>query len=151
MTDTLRALFVTAVASGAGFAWLALRTSRLERQGPERLVGELRLAQVAALLLAFVAGAYLGFAASASTAEAAGLDVALALVFFVAAAVAPTRDPGEALVVLALAFGAHAVVDILHRPGALPVGVVPQWYLVGCAVYNVALGALCYLPLLRRG
>jgi hypothetical protein len=31
------------------------------------------------------------------------------------------------------------------------VGVVPQWYLVGCAVYNVALGALCYLPLLRRG
>ena len=55
------------------------------------------------------------------------------------------------LIVLALAFGAHAVVDILHRPGALPVGVVPQWYLVGCAVYNVALGALCYLPLLRRG
>jgi|TARA_B100000315_G_scaffold196719_1_gene187890 hypothetical protein len=150
VTDALRALLVTAVASGAGFAWLALRTSRLDRQGPERLVAELRLAQIAALLLAFVAGAYVGFAASASGAEAAGLDVALALGFFVVAAVAPTRDPGEALVVLALAFVAHAVADILHRPGALPVGVVPQWYLVGCAVYNVALGALCYLPLLRR-
>jgi hypothetical protein len=26
----------------------------------------------------------------------------------------------------------------------------PRWYLVGCAVYDVGLAALCYVPLLKR-
>lgn len=150
MSDVLQALLVTAVASGAGFVWLSLRTLQLDTNAPSRLIAELRLAQIGALLLAFVAGSYVGFAGVASTAAGGGLDIALALGFFVVAASAPTRDPREALIILAIAFVAHAVVDILHRPGALSVGIVPQWYLIGCAVYNIAIGALCYLPVLRR-
>lgn len=150
MSDVLQALLVTAVASGAGFVWLSLRTLQLDTNAPNRLIAELRLAQIGALLLAFVAGSYIGFAGVASTAAGGGLDIALALGFFVVAASAPTRDPREALIILATAFVAHAVVDILHRPGALSVGIVPQWYLIGCAVYNIAIGALCYLPVLRR-
>ncbi len=150
MSDVLQALLVTAVASGAGFVWLSLRTLQLDTNAPSRLIAELRLAQIGALLLAFVAGSYIGFAGVASTAAGGGLDIALALGFFVVAASAPTRDPREALIILAIAFVAHAVVDILHRPGALSVGIVPQWYLIGCAVYNIAIGALCYLPVLRR-
>ena len=150
MSDVLQALLVTAVASGAGFVWLSLRTLQLDANAPNRLIAELRLAQIGALLLAFVAGAYIGFAGVANTNAGGGLDIALALGFFVVAASAPTRDPREALIILATAFVAHAVVDILHRPGALSVGIVPQWYLIGCAVYNIAIGALCYLPVLRR-
>jgi hypothetical protein len=138
------------MASGAGFVWLSLRTLQLDANTPNRLIAELRLAQIGALLLAFVAGAYIGFAGVANTNAGGGLDIALALGFFVVAASAPTRDPREALIILAIAFVAHAVVDILHRPGALSVGIVPQWYLIGCAVYNIAIGALCYLPVLRR-
>ena len=44
---------------------------------------------------------------------------------------------------------AHAVLDVAHRPGALP-GIAPRWYLVGCAIYDVYIGALCYLPILKR-
>ena len=155
MSDVLQALLVTAVASGAGFVWLSLRTLQLDTNAPSRLIAELRLAQIGALLrrqntLGVARGSYIGFAGVASTAAGGGLDIALALGFFVVAASAPTRDPREALIILAIAFVAHAVVDILHRPGALSVGIVPQWYLIGCAVYNIAIGALCYLPVLRR-
>ena len=149
MTDALRALLVAALASGAGVTWLSWRAAREDAASPQRLVNELRLAQVAAVLLAFVAGAYLGFAGAAES-SSSGLDVAVAIGFFVVAAVAPTRDPPEALTILAIAFAGHALVDVLHRPGALPVGAAPQWYLFGCAVHGVLIGALCYLPLLRR-
>jgi len=150
VSDVLLALLVTAVTSGAGFVWLSLRTLQLDTNAPNRLIAELRLAQTGALLLAFVAGAYIGFAGVANATAGGGLDIALALGFFVVAASAQTRDPREALIILAIAFVAHAIVDILHRPGALSVGIVPQWYLIGCAVYNIAIGALCYLPVLRR-
>ena len=56
----------------------------------------------------------------------------------------------QALTLLALGFGAHAIVDIAHRPGVLPDGIAPQWYTVGCAIYDVIIGALCYIPILRR-
>lgn len=60
------------------------------------------------------------------------------------------RDPRQALTMLALTLAAHALVDVAHRPGLLPDGVAPRWYLVGCAVYDVYIGALCYLPILGR-
>ena len=150
MSEALRALILTAAASGAVLAWLSIRTARTAPTSPQRLVAELRLAQLAAVTLVFVAGAYLGFAAGAEYQAGTGLDVALALGFFIVGALAPSRDPREALMVLGLAFAGHAVVDILHRPGALPVGVAPDWYLIGCAVFNVAVGGLCYLPMLKR-
>ena len=117
---------------------------------PDRLVAELRLAQVAALMLAACAAAYLGFAATHEHVPGAGLDVALALGFGLVAASTIVRDPRQALTMVALAFAAHAVLDVAHRPGVLPEGVVPRWYSVGCAIFNVYIGAVAYWPMLRR-
>jgi hypothetical protein len=64
MSEGLRTLLVAAVAFGAGFSYQSLRTAAIPTSSPERLIAELRLAQIAALLLALSAGAYLGFAAT---------------------------------------------------------------------------------------
>ena len=114
---------------------------------PDRLVAELRLAQIAALLLALSAGAYVGLAVAHEAQPGVGFDVALAVGFFVVAAATLVRDPRQALTMLALAFAAHAVLDVAHRPGlALPDGMAPRWYSIGCAVYDVYIGALVLLP-----
>ena len=149
MTEGLRTVAVAFFGLGAGFMWYAIRTSLVPPASPDRLVAELRLAQFAALLLSLVAGAYVGFAVANETVVGVGLDVALAIGFLVVAAATLVRDPRQALTILALAFAAHAVLDIAHRPGALP-EIAPRWYLIGCAVYDVFIGALCYLPILRR-
>ena len=65
-------------------------------------------------------------------------------------AIAPTRDPREALTILMLAFAAHALVDIMHRPYGFPIEIAPACYLIGCAVFNLFVGVLCYIPMLRR-
>jgi hypothetical protein len=151
VTEGFRTVLVGFVAVGAGFTWLAARTATIGATSPERLVAELRLAQVAALLLALSAGAYVGLAVVHEAQRGVGFDVALALGFFVVAAVTLVEDPRRALTMLALAFAAHAVLDIAHRPGwVLPEGIAPRWYSLGCAVYDVYIGALCYLPILRR-
>lgn len=142
-----------AVAFGAlllGIAWQSVRTARIPTSSPERLVSELRLAQLTALLLVLSAGAYIGFAVAAEAQPGVGMDIALALGFFIVAAATMIRDPRQALTLLALAFAAHAVLDVAHRPGWLPAGIAPRWYAVGCAVYDLLIGALCYFPILKR-
>lgn len=141
---------VALAALGAGLTWQAVRTALVPVSSPERLVSELRLAQVAALLLVLSAGAYIGFAVANETQPGVGFDVALAIGFLVVAAWTLVRDPRQALTVLALAFAAHAILDVAHQPGWLPAGIAPRWYAIACAVYDVYLGALCYLPILRR-
>ena len=138
-------------ALAAGFTWLSLRTASIPTNSPERLISELRLAQLAALLLALTAGAYIGIAVTHEARLGVGLDIALAIGFLVAAAVTLVRDPRQALTILALAFAAHALVDVAHRPGLLPEGLAPRWYAIGCAVFDLFISALCYFPLLRRG
>lgn len=151
MTEGFRTVLVGFVAIAAGFTWQSLRTAIVPVSSPERLVAELRLGQVAALLLALTAGAYVGFAVVHETQPGVGFDVALAIGFFVVAAVTLVRDPRQALTMLALAFAAHAMLDIAHRPGwLLPEGIAPRWFSLGCAVYDVYIGTLCYLPILRR-
>lgn len=149
MTEGLRTLAVAFFGLGAGFAWYAVRSSLVPPSSPDRLVAELRLAQFGALLLALTAGAYIGFAISHETVAGVGLDIAFAVGFLVVGASTLVRDPRQALTILALAFAAHAVLDVAHRPGGLP-EIAPRWYLIGCAVYDVFIGALCYLPILRR-
>lgn len=150
MSEGLRTLLVAAVAFGVGFSLQSIRTAAIPVASPERLVAELRLAQIAALLLALSAGAYLGFAAANETRTGVGLDIALSAGFFVLAAYTVTLDPRQALTLLALGFAAHAIVNIAHRPDVLPDGIAPRWYTVGCATYDVIIGALCYFPILRR-
>jgi hypothetical protein len=150
LTEAFRTVVVAFVALGIGLTWLSVRTALIPISSPERLVSELRLAQIAALLLVMSAGAYIGFAVTHEAQPGVGFDVALAIGFLVVAASTLVRDPRHALTILALAFAAHAILDIAHRPGWLPDGIAPRWYAVGCAVYDVCLGALCYFPILRR-
>ena len=150
MTEGLRTLAVAAIALAAGFSLQSLRTAAIPVSSPERLVAELRLSQVAALMLVLIAGAYLGFAAVYETHPGVGFDITFAAGFFVLAGYTLTCDPRQALTLLALGFGAHAILDIAHRPGVLPAGIVPPWYTVGGATLDLVLGALCYLPILRR-
>jgi hypothetical protein len=150
MSEALRTFLVAAVALGAGFSLQSLRTAAIPVASPDRLVAELRLAQIGALVLTLVAGAYLGFAAAHEARVGVGLDIAFAAGFFVLAAYTLTCDPRQALTLLALGFAGHAILDIAHRPGVLPDGLAPQWYTVGCATFDVLIGALCYFPILKR-
>lgn len=150
MTETFRTVMIAAVALAAGLTWQSVRTAAIPIASPDRLVAELRLAQIAALLLALTAGAYIGFAAAHDGRAAGALDVTMAVGFFLVAATTLVRDPRAALTILAIAFAAHAVIDAGLRPGGLRAGIVPEWYAVGCATFNVCIGAIVYLPILRR-
>lgn len=150
MSEALRTVVIAFAGIGALFAWQSIRASAIASSSPERLVEELRLAQMAALLLALTAGPYIGFAVVREHDPGVGLDIALAVGFLVVAALAVVRDPRQALTIIALGFAAHALLDVAHRPGLLPDALAPRWYAVGCAVYDVVMGAICYLPVLRR-
>ena len=150
MSEAFRTVLVAYAALAAGFTWQAARTAGFPSSSPHRLVAELRLAQMAALLLTMTAGAYIGFAVVRENQPGVGLDIALAIGFLVAAGFTMLRDPRQALTIVAVAFAAHAVVDVAHRPGLLPEALAPHWYSVSCAIYDVYVGALCYLPVLRR-
>ena len=150
ITPLMVSFGVAAAAVLSGVGVLCGRALRLPAPAPDRLVAELRLAQFGALVLALTAGASLGLAANGGDRPGMTLEVLLAMGFFLAASLAPFRDPREALTMLAVGFGAHAVADVMHRPGLLADGVAPQWYIVGCAIVDLVLGALCYLPMLRR-
>ena len=150
MTETFRATVVGSAGLGLALGWLAWRATRLDTLAPDRLVLELRLAQFAALLLVLAAGIYVGLALADEDTAGTGLEVALAMGFFVAAAVVTTWEPTQALTALAMAWGAHGLVDLAHIVDLLPSTIVPSWYATGCAVYDVVVAAICYLPVLRR-
>ena len=151
MTEASRTILIAALSVAAGMTWQSVRTAAIPLSSPDRLVAELRLAQIAALVLVATASAYLGFASLLHEAQpGAGLDIALALGFGIVAAMTLMRDPRQALTLLALAFAAHAVLDVAHRPGGLPEAIAPRWYALGCALLNVYIGAVTYWPILRR-
>ena len=150
MSEGFRTVAVGFCGLAVGFSWHAIRTSLIPVTSPDRLVAELRLAQFAALLLSLTSGVYIGFAVVAERAPGVGFDVAFAIGFLVIGASTLVRDPRQALTMLALAFAAHAMIDVAHRPGWLPDAIAPHWYLMGCAIFNVYIGALCYVPLLKR-
>ena len=139
-------------ALAAGFTWQAVRTSAVaHRRRPQRLVAELRLAQMAALLLTLTAGAYIGFAvvhearagrrarhrAGGGLLRGRGGDDG-------AGSAAGADDPG------ARVRGARRARRRAPPGWLLPDALAPRWYSIGCAVYDVYIGALCYLPILRR-
>jgi hypothetical protein len=145
MTDTARVLLTAAVLSGGAMVILAWQLTRTEAQSPARLIGQLRLAQCAAMLLAATGAVPMGLAIAASPdVSLAHLDVALGVVFVVVAGLVLLRDPRQGLLVAAIAFVAHALADLAHRPGWLPPSLAPRWFFVSCAVYDVLLAAVCY-------
>ncbi len=96
MTEASRTILIAALSVAAGMTWQALRTAAIPLTSPDRLIAELRLAQIAALVLMATAGSYLGFAAAHEAQPGTGLDIALTLGFGVLAGVTLLRDPRQA-------------------------------------------------------
>ena len=151
MTEAHLALALAAASLGGALAWLVILCTRVDAGFAERLVAELRVVQLAALLLAFAAAVYLGVAVASPATPGAGLDIALAIGFFVVAALAMTVWETEAaLTRLALAWAAHGAVDLAHAAELLPAAAATPWYPTAAAMFDVIVAGLCYVPLLRR-
>ena len=144
MTDTARVLLTAATLSAAALTVLAWRISRLDPSGPERLIGELRLAQWAATVFAGISAISIGLALSNTSTPVAHVDAAIAVIFIGAAGAVLQRDPHDALFWLAIGFGIHALFDIAHRPGWLTPDIAPRWYMIGAATFDVYVAGLCY-------
>jgi hypothetical protein len=149
VTDTARVLLTAAVLSLAAMFLMAVRVSRLEPDQPERLIGELRVAQWAAVLLAGLGGIPLGLAVAGAATPLGNFDAALGVIFVGVAGIILQREPREALLLASAAFVVHALFEIAHRPGWLAPELAPPWYAVISAVYDVTIAALCYWS--RRG
>jgi len=144
VTDTARLLLVAAVLSGAGLGAFVWRLARVDPAEPERLIGELRLSHWMALILAVVGGAWIGAAAARPVELLSSIDLTIAVALIVLAAWTLQRDTRSALVILSVAFLAHAIIDTAHRPGWLAEDLAPRWFALGCAAYNLYLSALCF-------
>jgi hypothetical protein len=150
VSEGLRAVLVLSLGAAAVLARLSWQAARTPVSDGTRLVAEFRVIRLAAILLAATGAIYIGLAVAREHTTGAALEIALAGGFVAVGAIAMTRDPRQALSMLALAFVAHALVDNAHRPGLLPPEFAPRWYLVGCAVYDSVVAAICYWPALRR-
>ena len=106
--------------------------------------------RLGALLLAVSAASSIGLAAARELVPAGALDVTLGVGFIAVAAVAMTKDPRQALAILATAFAVHAALATAHRPGLFSPDLGPRWFFITCAVFDVVAGAVCYFPLLRK-
>ena len=145
MTDTARVLLTAAVLSAGAMAILVWQVTKTDPHTPARLIGQLRLSQVAAMLLAATGALPVGLAiAAAPEVQLAHLDAALGVIFVVLAGLVLQRDPRQGLLIAAIAFIAHALADLAHRPGLLPPALGPRWFFVSCAVYDVLVAAICY-------
>ena len=145
MTDTARLLLTAAVLSAATVSVFAWRITRIDREEPGRLIGELRLAQWGAILLAGMAAIPLGLVLTAPGTATGNFEGAIAVIFVGLAGLILQRDPHDGLLLVSGAFLLHALVDIMHRPGWLAPDLAPRWFTVGCAIYDVFIAAVCYL------
>ena len=143
MTGTVGLLFVAAALSAIALATFAWRVSQAATS-PERLIGQLRLAQWTALLYAATGGTWMGLAVAAQANMLSNVDLTLGVLAVVIAAFVLQLEPRTALLTLAAAFVAHALVDIAHRPGWLSPAIAPRRFIVGCAVYDIYVAALCF-------
>lgn len=144
MTDTARVLLTAAILSGVALTALAWRVSRLDPSGSDRLIGELRLTQWATIVFAAIAAIPLGLALSHTDLPLAHVDAAIAVLFVGAAGGILQRDPREGLLLLAVGFGVHALLDIAHRPEWLSPDMAPRWFVIGAATFDVYVAALCF-------
>jgi hypothetical protein len=144
VTDTARVLLTAAVLSGVAISTFAWRVTQLDPEETARIIGELRLAQWMAVIFAGLCGVPIGLALAQPALPLAHLDIALSVAFIGVAGFVLQRDPREGLLVASLAFIAHALIDIAHRPGWLPPDLSPHWYTAGCATFNVYLAGWCF-------
>jgi hypothetical protein len=145
VTDTARVLLTAALLSASGLGAFVWRLARTDPASPERLIGQLRLSQWSALLLAAVGAASIGFAAAAEAVPTGSIEVTLGVGFVILAGFVTLQEPRDALLVSAGGFVVHALTAVAHRPGLLSPALIPRWYIVGAAVLDLYVAALCYL------
>jgi hypothetical protein len=143
VNDTARVLLAAAVLSGLALPTFVWRVTQVDPEDTGRLIGELRLAQWAAVLLSGISGIPIGLAIAGTT-PIAHVDAAFSVVFIGLAGIVLQREPREALLLASAAFVCHALLDLAHRPGWLSPELSPRWFSTGCAMYNVYLAGLCY-------
>ena len=143
MSDTARVLLTAAVLASTALAAFLWRLTRLDPSGPERLIGELRLAQWAALTLAAAGTVSIGLAVAHDGAPYGTIEVTVGLAFVVVAAMVLQREPREALLLAAGGFILHALLNLAHRRGGLD-PIAPPWYAMGAAIFDVVVAAICY-------
>jgi hypothetical protein len=142
--ETARVLLTAAVLAGSGLAAFAWRTSGLDATQPDRLIAELRLAQASAVLLSAMAAVPIGLTIAAPVVAGGHLDAVAAVAFIVLAGFSLLQGPREALLLLSIGFVLHALVALAHRPGLLPPEVMPRWYAIASASYDLCLAAICF-------
>jgi hypothetical protein len=142
--DTARVVLAAAALSGASVTLLAWRTGRIDPAHPDRLVSELQLARWAAVLLAAAGSVTIGLALAHLDVALGNADAAMGVIFVGAAGIILQRDPRDGLLFAAGAFLIHALVTLAHRPGWLSDDVVPRWFAIGSAIYDVYVAALCF-------
>jgi hypothetical protein len=145
VNETALLLLTAALLSAATVVVFAWRLTRIDREEPARLIGELRLAQWGAVLLAGVGMIPVGLVLDAPGMLTGNFDAAIGVIFLGLAGLVLQRDPHDGLLLVSGAFILHALVDIMHRPGWLSPDLAPRWFTVGCAIYNVVIAAVCYL------
>jgi len=143
VTDTARVLLTAGVTSASAFGAFAWHLTRSET-APERIVGQLRLAQLAAILLVAVGGLSVGLAVASDTIQTGTIDLTAGVGFAILGGVILRLEPRDGLLVAAGAFVLQALVDLAHRPGWLSTDLAPRWYIIGSATYDVYLAAVCY-------
>ena len=143
MTDTCRVALTAAVLSLATAAVAAHRIHRTDASDPARLVGQLRLAQWAAVALAALGGIPIGLAVAATGQPLAHLVLTGGVAFVVLAGAILHQEPHRGLHVAAGGFIAHAVVQLLSRPADALVPIAPLWYAVGAATFDAGMAAAC--------
>lgn len=143
MSDLARVLLTATVLAATALAAYLWRLTRLDPAGPERLIGQLRLAQWAALVLAALGAVSIGLAVAHDPARLGNVEITLGMAFVIFAAVVLQREPREALLFAAAGFIVHAMLNMAHRPGGFD-PVSPPWFSAGTAVFDVFFAAICY-------
>ena len=144
MAETALVLAIGAVLSASGVGLLGWRVVHTDPGAPERMIGELRLAQVAAILLAAVGAISIGLAIAAPPLSRTHLDASLGAAFPMLAVLILLREPRDALLLAAGGFVLHACFDLLHRPGLLRPDIAPRWFWIASPLYDLFVGGLCY-------
>jgi hypothetical protein len=144
VTDTARVLLTAGLLSFATAAVFAGRLRRIAMSDPARLVGQLRLAQWAAVGLAALGGAPIGLAVAGAGQPLAHLDLTCGVAFAVLAGTILHQEPPRGLQFAAGGFVVHALVELAHRPGWLSPGLAPLWFTAGSATYDVGMAAVCF-------
>ncbi|MEO6221868.1 MAG: hypothetical protein ABIP90_01360 [Vicinamibacterales bacterium] len=143
MTETARVLLTAGILSAVALTTFVWRLIRPGRAAHEYLIDQLRLSQLAAVLLAGTGAVGIGLAVAAASGQAALLEALVGLGAVTMSLLVLRSEPPAALIVVAALFLSHAIFASAHRPGLLSVQLVPRWWWMGCATYDVYLALLC--------